>query len=149
MREELFYFISISAISALVSAISYGAQDSKIKLSLGIMLFASVLTPTVGIIRSLGDFRIPEYSTGDYGNMAEEVAEEAFCRGIRRAVADKFSISEEEISVETVGFCYSEMSAERITLELSGRSASSDTRGIRGYIEREFGECEVKIKIEG
>ena len=86
MREELFYFISISAISALVSAISYGAQDSKIKLSLGIMLFASVLTPTVGIIRSLGDFRIPEYSTGDYGNMAEEVAEEAFCRGDRKSV---------------------------------------------------------------
>ena len=149
MREELFYFISISAVTALASAISYSAQDSKIKLALGIMLFASVLTPTVEIIRSLGDFRLPEYSSGDYGNMAEEVAEDAFCRGIRRAVADKFYITEDEISVETAGFCYSEMSAERITIELSGRGASADTRGVRAYIEREFGECEVKIKIEG
>ena len=76
------------------------------------------------------------------------VAEDAFARGIGRAVEEKFSLEEGSVDVKVIGFDFEKMRAESIKIILSGRSVVADYRGIEKYVNSmEIGKCEVVIEI--
>lgn len=78
----------------------------------------------------------------------EELAEEAFAKGICLAICDKFSLKSDNVYVKTKGFSFEEMRAEEIKITLSGSAVIASPREIRSYInEMNIGDCKVEIRI--
>ncbi len=144
------YIISTVAAVALASFASLNKKMSDaIRPTLGIILLAALISPLPDMISGLGggEIELPPQQWGE--NITETAAEDAFCRGVAAAVADKFSLDRGSLAVECVGFSFSEMRAELIRVELSGKAIIADRIGIKDYIERSgLGNCEVVILLE-
>ena len=96
----------------------------------------------MGIIESVTD--------GNYEIEADPsaVAEEAFADGIKTAIADKFLLNKEDISLKIKDFDMKSMRCAEIVIFLSGSAVLSDYRGIEAYINSlGMGECRVEIQL--
>ncbi len=151
MKEYLISVVLITALVALVSHFLSGTDAAGYgKLALGIVLLWAVLSPLVSFLSALPALpSLPELPEKDTDAPLYEVyAEEGFCMGITRAVAEKFSLSEALISVRTEGFRVSDMQAEKICVLLRGKAVFADRAAIAAFVEGEgLGECEVEIEI--
>lgn len=141
--------VGICALVALAGFVSYrGSADGAAKAALAVIMLFSLVMPLSSVEFDFsfdisGGELLPE-GGGEY----ERVGREAFEEGICRLIAERYSLSEENISVRADGYDFSTMRAERIFVLLSGRAATADARAIRNYItEQGLGECEVDIEI--
>ncbi|MBE6634960.1 MAG: hypothetical protein E7617_01995 [Ruminococcaceae bacterium] len=150
MEQTAIYVISTVAAVALASFSSLNNRMREaIKPTLGIILLAALLAPLPDIIAAIGDMEVNLPSDELSQSVTEDAAEDAFCRGICSAIAEKFDLDADSLTVECIGFSFSEMRAELIRVELSGRAVLADRIGIEGYIEKAgLGNCEVVILIE-
>ena len=148
------YFVSVFAISVCVGVlelISYNRNSAAERAALGIIFLYVVLSP---LADAAWNFELGDLSANNMiGETEADVeyeaaAEEAFSEGIRRAVADKFSLPRESITVRIYGFEFSKMRCERIFLLLCGRAAFADNKAVEKYVnEMGLGECDVEIEI--
>ncbi len=147
MSGDFIYILSVLAAVAFSSFTMYGSEDNRAaKFALGAILLAALSAPVMGAVKNLAEFEIPEYGESDYSSeLTEDVAKEAYCRGIRLALKDKFSLDYDAVEVDCIGFDLESMTAERINIILSDSASYSDSRGIRLYISENFGECEVSF----
>ena len=149
------YLISVVLICALVSLASHflgGTEGARYgRLGLSVVLLWAVVSPLSGLLRALPqlpDFALPPITEGEDPPLYAARAEEAFCEGIRAAVSEKFSLSEEKISVRTEGFDVEKMRAERVCILLKGSAVLADSFAIAAFVEGEgLGKCEVEIEI--
>ena len=152
------YFVSVFAISVCVGVlelISYNRNSAAERAALGIIFLYVVLSPLADAAWNfeLGDLSADNIADNIIGETEADVeyeaaAEEAFSEGIRRAVADKFSLPRESITVRIYGFEFSKMRCERIFLLLCGRAAFADNKAVEKYVnEMGLGECDVEIEI--
>ena len=150
MNECLTALIFALAATALARLISFSGENERwVRFALGAVLSAAVATivvDTVGGISLTADFLTPEYEyTNDaYGRTLED----AFCEGVANSVSESCSLKRGEVSVSVLDFDPASVSAEKITVELSGRAAGGDARSVRAYVEKNFGECEVILRFE-
>ena len=147
MREYALSVFGMCALLGALSLIHYNkncAEKSAVRVLFAASLILPLLNTAVafdGIIPSL-----PPYSQGE--GEYTGVLEQAFSDGVRRAVCERFSLSEESVLVEVGGFDMSEMRAEKIKITLTGLSITADRRAIRKYVEGEdLGECEVTLSV--
>lgn len=152
MENGTIYVLAVLAAVAFASFAAYDSERARASRgALGIILLAALAVPfidTVCAIPDIIDENLPEYDT-DAGSMAQDVAREAFLRGIRLAVADKFSLNADDIAVTCCGFSFEEMRAESLVITLSGKAAFADIRAVREFAEKSgFGECEVYVSFE-
>ena len=148
MSEYLLSLFTSAALFGALSLIIYN-KDGGERGGLRILFAAALLLPIVNARGSLGELSaaLPPYSE-ESGGEYEMVAEEAFLVGTRRAVCEKFSLSEELVSVAADGFSFRDMRAEKIKITLSGIAALADGRAIEKFVEGEgLGECEVRIRV--
>lgn len=153
MENSVVYVISVLAAVAFSSFVMYDNEKMRSsRTALGIILLAALATPFINTITSFSELDIENYPIcdGEYGNeVRDDTAKKAFLNGIKLAIADKFSIPKEYISVDCQGFSFEEMKAEKISVILSGKAAFSDVRAVREYIKNsDLGECEVFISFE-
>ena len=144
------YLISTAAAVALASFASLNKKVSDgLRGALGIVMLAALFSQIPTVLTEIEQID-PEWYIGDFGSdLTENAAENAFCRGIAAAVAEKFDLDEASVFVECMGFSFAEMRAELIRVELCGSAALADRIGIKNYIEKQqLGECEVVIFIE-
>jgi hypothetical protein len=148
------YFVSVFAISVCVGVlelISYNRNSAAERAALGIIFLYVVLSPLADAAWNfeLGDLSADKIIGETEADVEyEAAAEEAFSEGIRRAVADKFSLPRESITVRIYGFEFSKMRCERIFLLLCGRAAFADNKAVEKYVnEMGLGECDVEIEI--
>lgn len=141
--------VGICALVALAGFVSYrGSTDGAAKAALAVIMLFSLVMPLSSMkfdfsIDISGEELLPEG-----GGEHERVGREAFESGICRLISERYSLSEENISVRAEGYDFSTMRAERIFVLLSGRAAAADARAIKNYItEQGLGECEVDIEI--
>ena len=150
MTEAVGLSIAICATVAILSFISHtGADKSGERLVFGaIFLFATVtgacelftnITPTA-----------PDTAPGTaYKNQAEEVARDAFCRGIVRLISLEYSLPEECVSVRAEGFSLSTVSAERVVITLSERGLTVDRAAVlRLLSDSGIKNCEVSYSYD-
>ena len=149
------YFIDVFCILFVAGALSLLCFDSgkAEKTAIGIITAFVILSPIitalkeVDIDRALDSFVDQGYETDVSPSF---VAEEAFAEGIKEAVAEKFSVNKENISVKVVDFDMKNMNAKEIVIFLSGTAVSSDYRGIKSYVNQlGLGECRVEIQLGG
>ena len=152
MKNAVVYLISMLFVVTLSSLALYDSEKMRsVRAALGIILLASFIIPFVNGFVSFSENLeniLPEYGADHDIDLREELAEDAFLRGIKNAVADKFNVSEDDIRVNCSGFSFEKMRAEKINIILSGSAAFYDIRSIREYIEGSgFGECEVSVSF--
>ena len=150
MSEYAVCVFVISALVGLLSHISYKGKGDPSRIALAIILIYVVISPVADLVREVDGelFAEQNYYSSLIGDEYAGVAEQAFAGGILTAVADEFSLDEENIRVELYGFEFEKMRAERIRIVLSGRAALADRKGIEKYINRlERGVCECEIEI--
>lgn len=149
MSEYLVTIFAASAISAISAFVFFSKRQEKVAAAaFGIILVSAIISPLLSIYRVIGeeDFYKTEQKDED---AFSEVVEESFCDGIESAVADKYSLSEEDISAEVFGFSKDSMSAEKIVITLRGKASFTDLVSIRHFIEENnLGKCEVLISFE-
>lgn len=151
MRE---YFLSVYALSALLAVISFlipaGREGDAVRRGISALALCAVLTPVCIAVRGAAGADISDFFPGEIPDetLYAERSEEAFCLGIRKAIAERFSIDPENVSVSVTGYDPGSVRAERICVVLRGRAAIADTRGIRAYVSGlGVGECEVELEI--
>ncbi len=149
MRE---YFasvtVTVSIVVALFALAFRGRRDISMKMAFGILITYTVLTPLTAFTDS--EMKFPEISLPSYDFSEDyiDVCERAFVDGIKRLISDRYGIDGDEISVSVFGFSFENMSADRISVLLSGRAALSDRYAIEDFITKEgLGRCEVEIRI--
>ena len=144
--------VIVSSLVALSGYFSYGSSENRTaKAAMAIIVLYTVSAPIVSAVRELSDISLDSVvDTEDFGNIGDtelaETAEDAFCDGIKSAIAERYGLERRQIRVRVSGFDFEKMRAERITVVLSGGAALGDHRAIAEYItESGLGECEVKL----
>lgn len=150
MGENVFYIILICVVISFCNFLMYDSNEMKsARFWLGIMLLAALIAPVFSVFKSVLSFDVGSFE--DYteeSEFADEVAKKALADGIRRSIADKYSISEEDIEVELIGFNIEKMKAERVYITLSSKAALADSKAIRDYVEKcGFGECITEVRF--
>ena len=148
MTEYLFSLFGMCALLGALSLIHYG-NDGREKNASRILFAAALILPLFDAFHSFEGAlpELPPYEdtgTGEY----IEVARVAFEDGIAGLVCERFSLSAGEVKVESTGFSFADMRAEKIKITLSGRAILADRGAIRRLVEGyELGECEVRIGV--
>lgn len=150
MTEYALSAFGILAVVGLLSLFSYGSGRAESTVLAIICLFI-LLSPIVRAVGSLDaenifdKIEIPD-TEGESGY--ERIIEEAFADGICSAVADRFILNKESISVRLQNFDSKNMRADKIRVILSGRAALADSIAIEKYLNSlSLGECRVEIEI--
>lgn len=142
--------VAVCAVVSLAAFVSYrGECDGAAKGALALIMLSAVALPlsSLSVDISFSDISIDELLPSGEAEY-ESVGKEALETGLRRLIAGRFSLSEEDITVTVDGYDFSAMRAERIRVLLSGRAAAADIVAIRNYVtEQGIGECEVDIEI--
>ena len=150
MSEYAIGVFLISAIVGMLSHLSYGGRGDISKLALSVLMLYVVVAPLADMVKNT-DFKSHfevDYNEEIITDGYEGIAEDAFARGIESAVADKFSLPEDNIRVRVVGFDFKNMRAEKIKVILSGRASLADYKAIEKYLDGlNIGECECEIEI--
>ena len=148
------YFISvfvICVVMGILGLLSYNDKNSAERAALGVILLFVVLSPITEMIASFdtSDFDPQKFIADlEIGEEFSKVGEAALADGICRAVCEKFSFAEEDVSATLEGFVFEEMRAKRVRIVLSGRAALSDSRAVKKYVdEMGVGESEVGIEF--
>jgi len=149
VKEYMIGIFFISLIFGVLELIVYKPEGAfGEKGALAVLLFFSVLTPLAGILKpqteKFPDFKTEENNSGEY----IEVAKEAFEEGIKKEIAEKYSIKSEYITVASVDFSFESMRAGEIHVSLSARAGRLDPKKVEEYINSfNIGRCYVSFEI--
>ena len=150
MGGYLISAILAGLLGSLCIHLSHTAMRNAVRCALGIIMVLVISRPFVGFIESLSELSFDSSHIGGVAGseILEEEARESFCLGISRAVADRFSDNEENISVSCDGFVFETMSSDCISVTLRGSAAFLDYRAVREYLANNINTKECKVRIE-
>lgn len=150
------YFIGVAALVLFIGVmrmISYrDGADSGSRLAFAVLILYVVFIPMADTIKEISKNGIsPEIISPDiseYENGYEKVAEDAFVKGVRSAVCQRFSLDESDVRVMVEDFDVQSMRAGRIRIFLSGKGIFASYKDVEKYIEENnLGECDAEIEI--
>ena len=121
MNGAIVYVLAAVCSVAYASFASYSKDCAGTRFALGAILLSSLVVPFAASVAeiSVPDI-IPDYGEDRYSDMSSDVTEEAFVRGIKLAICEKFDLEAGCVDVRAVGFVFESVSAERISVVLSG-----------------------------
>ena len=148
MGEHLFSAVLLSFISAVLYHISHTALRESVRAAMGVVLLLFMLSPVASLLSGILDIRLPSTDLSfdaDY----TVVAEEAYVKGIRSALASEFNTKEECFTVFCEGFDFENMYSEKIHVTVTGGAALVDFRLVRDFVENSVntGGCVVVVEI--
>ena len=152
MSAYLSSLVAISALVGICSFLSYSeTTDRGLKIAVSVILVYTVILPAVTLVREAVEFdfdyyqsEIPEVSFED--TEFSKTAEQSFADGIKKMIAENFSLSSDEVKVFVFGFDGKRMKAEKIKIILTGTAIVADARRIAYAVSLAgLGECEVEI----
>ena len=141
------YLIAAMLATAVASLASYGGDNERwVRFALGVILAAAA---SKAIFNTVGGITLPEITVDDaleYGEDAHvEALAKAFSDGIRSELCGRFLLDSSEVYVSVDGFDSINMRAEHIRVVLTGEALGTDFRGVRAFVNENFGECEVSL----
>ena len=148
MGEYLFMLIAVSLVIGFASFLFFGEERAS-RFAVGVLFMYATVLPIIAAMKNVdfgsmfNDIEV-DFSDGEY----ELVAKDAFEEGVRDAVCQEFSLGEENVRVSAHGFDFEKMSAESISVVLSGTAIFSDIEKIEKYVTAQgCGRCEVEIEL--
>jgi len=150
MSEYVSSVYTILFICGALSLLCYGSGRAE-KTAVLIFTVFVIISPIIKVAWEVDiEGAIDSIVEGNYEIDADPsvVAEEAFAEGIKEAVAEKFLLNKENITVKIRDFDMKEMRAGEIGIFLSGPATLADYRGIQAYVNSlGMGECRVEIQF--
>ena len=148
MKEYLISAITLGIVAGIALHIAHKELLPSVKTAAGVVLLSFTVLPIGGILSGIPEIPLPSLDGGFYDGSIYEEGESAFALGVARAVAERFSVDEGDITVVCRGFSLEKLGCEHITLTLSGGAKRLDYRAVRDYIEEnlEVGGCDVRIE---
>ena len=149
MENAYVYFTVIISISALSAALLYDPENrSGFKFALGIILMAALFDPAVTAIKGLSSLEFDYTGTAFESEALSSTLEEGFLDGVRRMIADEFSIKEKNIELKARGFDPENMRAEEISVTLVGIAMTEDVLAIEKFVsELGLGKCTLEVRV--
>lgn len=151
MTEYMRGVFALSCVISVCSLLVYKEKkDFSVRFAFATVIVYAALMPVISFFTSSHgapsfDY---EFDLDGYSEDYIEVAEDAFCEGIKRFVSDEYGLESDEVFVFVEGFDFSSMRAEKIRIILSGASVFSDLKAIEKDInELDVGRCSVEIEI--
>lgn len=129
----IFVFLTFTVVS-YASFISYGGTDKALRLALGVIMLSALLSAISHVSASDLSFPGEDLPPPDLSSVGEDAALEAFCEGVKSAVAEEFGLSVSDISVEASRLRKDAPRVSDIKITLYGRAALADTDGVRDYL---------------
>ena len=153
MNEYFVQIFVMCIVTGILGLISYNEKNSAERAALGVILLFVTLSPAVKMLSELdvSDFD-PEkiISEIDTDSELSEVGAGALKDGICRAVCERFSFADDEVSATLYGFDFKDMRADVVRIVLSGRAVLADSKAIKKYVdEMGGGACEIELKLGG
>lgn len=150
MREYLLGIIAAGVVCAVALSVSHENMRGATRSALGILMLVAVSAPVISVVQSVASsgIELPEYDGISPEGGYEAVSEEAFCEGIRKAVASEFDIDVKAITVDCHGFDFKSMRADWIYVNIS--TPKADFRRIEEYCRTNFtkgGGCRVEFVL--
>ena len=151
MKEYILSLLFVAFVIAVFSFISYNERERTLRFAFGVLLSFAALFPLVDALPRVNIDGIIEniqngIESGEH--IYEADAKSAFERGICKAICEKFSFDESNVTVFAKGFDFEKMNAEKIEVTLYGGAIFADVEGIEKYVSGfEIGECYVSIGI--
>ena len=149
MWDTALYVILMLVSVAFASFTSYDSErERSARGALGIILLASLVVPMTNLVQSISsELRYSEEYA--YDDVLSSALKQSVEDGIKKAVADEFSIYENDISIVCVDFDKDSLKSEKIKVILSGRASLSDASAIEKYVtDMELGCCETEVNFE-
>ena len=151
MGEYIFGCIATGLVSAVGTHLSHKELKSSVRLAMGLILLLSILAPLFSAVGALDSIELPRWDGSDINSGGEysECAEEAFCLGISRAIAERYSTDHSYVRVMCDGFDFETMSAKRVYVTLTKEARAVDYRAVKQYVKENINteECDVEIEI--
>lgn len=153
MGNYFIYIIALLFTVAFSSFLSYDTEKARAsRTALGVIMLVALTALCFDVLADLQSFSfsdVPEYNASEGESFTEQSLSDAFAEGVKLAITDRFSFSEQDVEVSCIGFDVNSVSAERICVSLSGRAAFADVRAVREYVKKlRLGECEVTVLFE-
>lgn len=148
--ENTYLYLTLSlAAVAFSSFVMYDEERMKSsRFALGIISLAALLIPLVSLVRGTLNVEFSYTDTTYPSSAVTKTLEAAFADGISDALEDEFSINDEDIEVRIFGFDEEKMTADEISVTLSGRAAAKDLGRIEDYVtELGLGKCVLEVRI--
>ena len=148
MKEYAISVFAVCLVSAVASLLRPSGDSVSRVAAMAIILWMT-LSPIASFVRDFDPELLLPTEGENLGNEElAEVAKEALCQGICRAVSEKFGIPADSVSVTVVGFDMLNMKCDEIRIILGGRAITADYKAIEKYVgSLGIGECEVDIEI--
>ncbi len=139
--------IAVCALTAFASFLSAGGRTEKtVRAALAVLLAAALLRGASDVTVTLRGAEGILWENGEYPIVTG--TQTALESGIRAALADAFSLSEEEVEVRVFDLDTASMRPASVSVLLTGRAAFADAAAIRRFVaENGWGECEIRVEI--
>lgn len=151
LKEYLVGILSACTFFAVLSGVAHRKFNAATRFGVGILMICVIMLPLVDIFANFDAYSALEELIGDVGyDSTDSMIELAFEDGVRRHLADKYSVDPECISVRADGFDMEKLKAHRIYVSLSGEAVYLDYHRIERHVEDEFtegGKCEVSLNF--
>lgn len=147
MKEYIVIAVIMALASAVLGELSHPSFSKDGGIALGAVAVIFIVAPIVQLVSEGISHPPPEISLPAIGGI-EEIAEDAYISGVRDELAQRYSLSAEDISVSCRGFRVEDLSCEELTVVLRRSAALSDHRAMREYLKEnlKIGECDVRIE---
>ncbi len=148
---EIGVYIASALALGVIAALAVSLSHEKYRGVVGFLMSLLVILPLISPIFSIigGEFSLPEFEEYLPGAGYIEISERAYVSGAKTALAEEFSIEEENISFSGSDFDFEKMRFGKISVVLSGSAVFADTKGIEKWLTDNFtlsgGKCEVVI----
>ncbi len=141
----VFSICAVLSLLALVRAPSDVERTER--LAFGILLAATLLSPTLACIDELRTLTLPTVSVSPSDPLYEQVMEQAFVDGVAEAICREFSVSAACVQVRVRDFDASAMRGH-MTILLRAEAARLDHKAVERYIEEGgLGTCDVTREL--
>ncbi len=112
-----------------------------------LILLSGIAAPLRDVVS--GEITFPTVQIPEDTSLFDSALCEAYEDGVRRAICDEFSFSEDEVRVRATDFSAQNIEAARVEVILSGRSALADRHRIERYLkEGGVRVGEIRIQME-
>ncbi len=149
IENAVIYTVALTATVSLASFIGYRTHGNRAqRMALGAILLAALVLPLAGILGADLPHDLPWTDiTVKSESTVASVIEDAYAAGIKRLICTEWHLDDGAVSVSISGFNAETVTAERVSVTLSGTGISADRAAVARYLTAQgISNCEVRYE---
>ena len=149
IENAVIYTVALTATVSLASFIGYRTRDRGAeRMALGAILLAALVLPIAGLLGADMPLTLPKADiTQESESTVAAIIEDAYVAGIKRLICTQWRLSDDAVSVSIRGFDAATVTAEHVSVTLSGTGIGADRVAVAQYLtDQGINNCEVRYE---